>query len=325
MLANGWQAIICQCRGDWQFYCDAFYFPQWNTGRRMCWLCQASSTARDLSWTDCSAESGWRSTMFNHESFVKRMRDQGEALPILFKEVVGFRLECVMIDVLHTVDQGIASHIIGSIFWLLAVVRGVFGGRSMKEKVKRLDAKLQQWYKDTKCTSRIQGPLSVDKLRNASKSAKLKAKAAATRHVAKFALLLMQTFGTNSLEDRLALLVAQHLCEFYEILNSESMFLSESARKRIPTVGQQLAYAFMKLSSLAEDANQKLWRMVPKLHLWEHLTEWQALYHGNPRYFWTYGDEDLVGFMVEIAETCHPRTMAISTVMKWLHLHFGRS
>ena len=39
---------------------------------------------------------------------------------------------------------------------------------------------------------------------------------------------------------------------------------------------------------------------------------------GNPRYFWTYSDEDLVRIMVGIAESVHPTTLPISVLSKWL-------
>ena len=73
------------------------------------------------------------------------------------------------------------------------------------------------------------------------------------------------------------------------------------------------------------DAEQLLFKMTPKLHLWEHLCEYQALTYGNPRYYWTYSDEDLVGNMIDIAETCHVRTMAVTVLFKWLHLYFGKT
>ena len=66
----------------------------------------------------------------------------------------------------------------------------------------------------------------------------------------------------------------------------------------------------------------KMWKMTPKLHMFEHLTELQCLIWGNPRFWWTYSDEDLVGYMVEVAESCHPSTLALSILFKWLHLIF---
>ena len=63
--------------------------------------------------------------------------------------------------------------------------------------------------------------------------------------------------------------------------------------------------------------------MSPKVHLWEHVCEVQAVLYGNPRYYWCYADEDLVGHLIEIAETCHPMTLAISVLFKWLHCSYA--
>ena len=62
--------------------------------------------------------------------------------------------------------------------------------------------------------------------------------------------------------------------------------------------------------------------MTPKLHMFEHMCEFQALIMGSPRRWWSYSDEDLIGIMVVVAESCHPATLAISILFKWLHLVF---
>ena len=62
---------------------------------------------------------------------------------------------------------------------------------------------------------------------------------------------------------------------------------------------------------------------VSQIHMFEHLLEWQAVMYGNPRYWWTYPDEDLVGHLIEIGETCHPRTLAVTVLFKWAHLFFS--
>ena len=47
-----------------------------------------------------------------------------------------------------------------------------------------------------------------------------------------------------------------------------------------------------------------------KVHLLLHLVEVQVPRWGNPRFFWCYADEDVVGQDVEAASACHPSTMA---------------
>ena len=44
---------------------------------------------------------------------------------------------------------------------------------------------------------------------------------------------------------------------------------------------------------------------------------------GNPRCYWTYADEDMVGHMIEVAQSCHPVTLAATAMFKWLVLQFS--
>ena len=85
-----------------------------------------------------------------------------------------------------------------------------------------------------------------------------------------------------------------------------------------------LSYLYQQLSAHAFRSGLELWKMSSTLHLFMHLTEIQCVMHGNPRYYWTYTDEDLVGMMVEIVETCHPTTMAFTVLFKWVNLFFEK-
>ena len=118
-LAGGFCGVMCQIKGDWAFYKEALGFPQWNEAVRVCWLCRASSTNPLLRWTDCTANAAWKDTVWDHETDCEHVRSSGLFLPVLLDVIIGLRLECVMIDVLHTVDLGIAAHIVGSGFWLI--------------------------------------------------------------------------------------------------------------------------------------------------------------------------------------------------------------
>ena len=107
-----------------------------------------------------------------------------------------------------------------------------------------------------------------------------------------------------------------------QFLESESQFLSNAVRAEIPKVGQQLVGLYTALATQAQQGRVKMWKLNPKLHLFLHLCEWQAVSHGNPRYYWCYPDEDLAGIMADVAGSCHPMTMPVNTIFKWLHLSF---
>ena len=190
----------------------------------------------------------------------------------------------------------------------------------MEANVKGLNDALLAWYKANKVDSRIKGKITRDRIKTSSSWPKLKAKGAATRHVIPFCLELAR----KHLDVR-RIALCQVLCSFYDLLNEQGMFLDEEAKRRMPDLGRRVCGLFAQLSSEALLANRKSWKMTPKVHLLLHLCEWQAPGQGNPRFSWTYSDEDLVGTMVEVAESCHASTMAVTAMIKWLTFAFQPS
>lgn len=324
-LAGGWQATLCQCRGDWEFYWQVFSFPRWNENKAMCFMCKASAVHDEWKWTACGDDAGWRNTRWTHETYLDHLRANNLIVPLLFILVIGFRLECVMIDVLHTVDLGTASHIIGNIMWE-CVVRKTLGGSTQQENIKLLNGDLNAFYKKSNTPhsriNRIQGKLTMDRLRTEGGWPKLKAKAAATRHAAAYALDLWIRISSGNDSDLMVLAVIERLVEFYSLIDFESMYMRASARCRLPVLGKELCTLYNVLACQAFAAHTKMWKTHPKLHLFLHLCEWQSIEWGNPKYWMCYADEDLVGILIDVAESCHPMTLNVTALLKWMILVF---
>ena len=94
------------------------------------------------------------------------------------------------------------------------------------------------------------------------------------------------------------------------------MFVSAGVRRDLPKLGRTLSVLYASLSEEALSKGEKMWKLSPKRHLFLNLCEWQAVEYGNPRYYRTYADEDLVGLLVEVSKTCHPATLAGSFLFK---------
>lgn len=314
-LAGGLRGCLCQIRGDWEFHASIFGFPKWNGAVNMCWLCKASSGG-PLAFTNFTADAPWRATKRTHESYLAELAADGRPVPTLFARVQGLRLESVMIDVLHTCDQGVASHVIGNVIQACCS-RKAFHPGTLDQNLAALQERMDAWYKRHSVDSRLRGKLTKERVRTSGKWPKLKAKAAQTRHLAPFARELAEEF----LDVRCQAL-CQLLCRFYEVLASQGMFLDEDAKLELPQVGRRLCGLYAQLSRESFQAGSKRWKMTPKVHLMLHLCEDQAPSVGNPKFYWVYADEDLVGQMVEVAEACHASTMAATAMAKWLVLIF---
>ena len=126
-------------------------------------------------------------------------------------------------------------------------------------------AELHQFYKDTRETARIQGKITIERLRTSGEWPKLKAKAAATRHCAKFALHLAAKHCDGSDHELRRLGVAQCLNDFYNLIEEEGQFLSDSARRRLPQIGFDLGNMYAQLATEAKHNSRKLWKCNPKL------------------------------------------------------------
>ena len=71
----------------------------------------------------------------------------------------------------------------------------------------------------------------------------MKAKAAATRHLAQFAQSLALEHDSGSPHDRQRVGVAQCLVECYRIIAAEGMFLGEVAKRALPINWCELVHA----------------------------------------------------------------------------------
>ena len=99
-------------------------------------------------------------------------------------------------------------------------------------------------------------------------------------------------------------------------------FFSPAVRDEFASCGNNLIKLYSLLSAEAYASQERLWKFSPKHHLVEHMCLHCAQNFGNPRFYWTYSDEDLVGLCVEVAKSCHVRTFATVSLVKWLLLTF---
>ena len=111
----------------------------------------------------------------------------------------------------QNVCLGVASHIMGNV--LFEIMQLGHWGSVFADQIKGLSEDLNSWYRmNVPKINRIKGKLTIDKIRTKNGWPKLSAKAAATRHLAHYALSLTIRFGTGSTHDRQRHAVVELLC-----------------------------------------------------------------------------------------------------------------
>ena len=151
-----------------------------------------------------------------------------------------------------------------------------------------------------------------------------KSKGAAARYLAEYALDVARRFSTGSPHDLMKIALAEKLVRFYQIMAENGQFFAPPVQQEFAQVGNDLSRIFAVLSAEAHARHERLWKYTPKVHLVEHMTDHQAATFGNPRYYWTYADEDLVRLTIEVAANCHTRTIEEMVIVKWLILAFDQ-
>ena len=290
----GFWGNLAQVRGDWAFYKAVFGFKGWAS-KAICWLCKANKD--DIPFWDVGLDALWRRCRYSPTEFLAEQHKQGVP-PSPLLSCPGFTFLCIAIDVLHALDLGVTQDAIGNFFW--AVLNSSFltpKKINRDEKTKLLFQKVKEYYKrsSTPATNcRLQG-LTTEMIKSDKKSPKLRAKAAETRHLVPFAFELAFDFN-ESLKTEHSHAIAclfGYLLRFYMTLDTQPFdagMAASSCRK----------FCVLYVS-LNKTFGPELWRVKPKLHLFQEMAEYLSFDLGNPGDMWTYRDESCMGYMSGIA------------------------
>lgn len=231
--------------------------------------------------------------------------------PVL-NETLGIGIDTFSIDVLHTLHLGVFQFWIGRVLWVFFeadVFRTQHTGMEdcIKATLAEFCARLKDWYPRYKRKLGESAGRAVTQVRTikpsmvgTEESQTVKLKAAETRHLLPFTLLLVR-------EHRQA--VSEHvnvnaLIGSGEALLEYTMILAREPRRVSDSAQRDLIRHCHKHIHLAMDAGILL---RPKHHLFRHLSS-RIQDLGNPRMYSTYFDESVNRALAEIAASCHRMT-----------------
>ena len=106
-------------------------------------------------------------------------------------------------------------------------------------------------------------------------------------------------------------------------MQTESQYFSAAATEEATALSQTFGALYSRLSNEAYALGNRLWKYQPKFHLFQHLAEYLLAFQGNPRFSWTYQDEDLVGEVIEVSHSVHCNSLAPAVLLKWVHFVFA--
>ena len=107
----------------------------------MCPFCRASNVHETRLWYEVGPDAAWRHTLWSHETYMAHLSFNLLPVPSFFLPghgIIGLRLENAMVDILHTLDLGVTSSIVGSVMFVLACLRNSSVAEHMRQGYKVL-------------------------------------------------------------------------------------------------------------------------------------------------------------------------------------------
>lgn len=216
------------------------------------------------------------------------LQRRGRVCPLLECPWVTTRI--FRMDWLHVSDLGVAADFLGIFFHF---VIELFPGSSKKDRCTNLYQEILAFYENNNVSDRFDCMLPTF-FEPADSGYKLRGGAAKVRALVPFAWQLAQEVLDTSVPVEAAIRQAAfHLNEVYQALSSNFHDPCPHMREH----GIKFALQYVALHDHLHNADDKAWRLKPKLHLFLHITSDNSV----PRLTWTYRDEDFGGSVARMA------------------------
>ena len=273
-VSLGVQAVLVEIRADWIFFNKLLKFPAYNHGDGLCWLCKCTNKRMRVLDT---ASAHWRFERLLPGEFIAWCLRQKRPVSQLFS-LPGVGPEICFPDWMHSGDLGVGQDVAGHVF---AEALNHLEGDSVPERCQSLWNLLQSWYDAEKIPKdrQLQSLTPGDFLR--SDHHKLRSKAAIMRALVPFLPVLCRICMPDTEHGKACTATATSLAECYGLLDKAPCpEIAEASRK--------FANSYCALWLFMEQEGERLWQVMPKLHLFQELCEFSQR---CPRDFWCYADE----------------------------------
>ena len=293
ILPDGYFCFVYSVLGDMDYYQKDLGLPnQANFDPNpACGHCTANTSTHN--WFDFKPGSTWRASLPGARPSYHPIYD-----------VKGFTTWHFAIDWLHIMDLGTASHAIGNVLYDIVFVRLSHLGRQ------RAMHDVTQYIYDGEPTEHGRLPPTLDIKNFVDEKKHLSAypclvhlKAAEVRALVPRIEALAKDYCDGSPHSKHMSKLMTHLASMYDIMHECGHVLGNRWRQFDTSMTSfLLEYSWLANNALEAVPYLPRWSVVPKHHYAVHLAQQAILC--NPKCLWTYGGEDFVGRISDLAGAC---------------------
>ena len=285
-----WCFLFLFSKADEEKRCVGWGLPSYNSINDVCPDCLADRNFRPF--TDLQESAKWRpsETLISAMSFRARCR---EPLHPLIACVFFWRF-FTLIDLMHLMDcKGVLALVFGSVLMLLLTEPRL--GRTRELRLQAFNKLLEEWYVDHPGVLRMKriliSNITLDGWGNLHGPA---IKSANTRGaLPAFKSICDRFFDADTEQDSCIRIVFKSLTDFYELLYSCPMFMSDADVARLQQACLDFGRSYQKLREITRRAHLLAWQVTTKVHKMQHVAMLCRVI--NIRFLQCYADESLVG------------------------------
>jgi len=292
---KGYKLCAWVLQGDHEYFSNMLDLPHWSSNK-CCWSCNTLADSAELTWkTLKQSPTGWQEYSIQ-DAIANQPEHPFFSLPGVTPLSVGH-------DGLHVLFcKGVLSYVMGGCLHTMLWPKK---GRQSMPPQKRLDliwSRVQQLYSQNKSSTRFTN-LTMSMICNADKPWAdvpfLKAKGAECKHFLPVLAIIAREVSTGSEHDVHRTRVLQVISEFCALLDSRGMFLTQSESTNAVHLIDEFFEHVLWLQNWAQTEERLAYHVTIKFHMLHHLA--LAAKFLNPRVYWCFRAEDLVGKLATMA------------------------
>ena len=326
-IAGGLFFVIWMVKGDMEWFNRGLNLEHSTAEGGMCPWCRANYLEEPLDewaivfghlalpWNDWSTTALWIPTIWtDRESWAAYHVGNVHQLFMMQLAIIC----CLMADPLHIIDLGVSHVVLGNVLFQLCYMPGYVDGGNPTERLDNVWTYIMRQYRARATPSQLHG-ITLNMFTNTGGPHAHYpllgglAKAAITRHLVPIiADLWDEVHKPTVVGDQYIARCLHALTKVYESFDTPDYTLSAAQKRNILAETHDFLNSYRWLRHNAGAA--KRWQEIPKFHFMIHVALQAQLQ--NPRRSWTYVDEDWMGLIKDICQSCMHGTPSFKVVAK---------